>query len=242
MTSNLAILGTEFGCGKTVLMSGLVGLLREQGFTAQAIKPIFIGALAERDSEKAFIDAICRPTTNTASLMIERGRLLSEGEWHKAVAIAHSGVGLTLVELPGGCATPLSMTERDPNSSWRDPTDLVQLIDAPCLLVAKHALDALEKLKLSAFFIKSRKLNILGLVTVETVSSGGQELEHCLSKEEVQLSLNLATGIPYLGCIKHSQSISVRNGSQGNLIKMTAGGIELLNLLKSLNLNVPTKD
>ena len=65
------------------------------------------------------------------------------------------------------------MTERA--NSWRDSTDLAQLIDAPCLLVAKHGPDALEKLKLSACYVQSKKLSILGLVTVETAASGGQE-------------------------------------------------------------------
>jgi len=240
----LTILGTEFGCGKTTLMCGLSALLREQGFKVGATKPIFVGANSEREAERAFISSLSRTPANSLSIAIERGTTITNRQWLQAVKAGAAGSEFTIVETPGGLATPLTF---DPNAEraqfyWRDSADLAKEYGFPCLLVAKHSEDAIEKLSLGASFARTKALNLLGLATVETGPNLGRKFEIMLSRDKVELALHTVTGVPYLGCIKYSESISVNNINQGNLIKMTAGGIELLSILKALNLRVPRID
>jgi dethiobiotin synthetase len=241
---SLTILGTEFGCGKTTLMCGLSALLREQGFKVGATKPIFVGANSEREAERAFISSLSRTTSNSLSIAIERGSSLTNRQWLQTVKAGAAGPDFMIVEMPGGLATPLTF-EPDAERAelyWRDSADLAKQLGFPCLLVAKHSDDAIEKLSLGAAFAKSKGLTLLGLATVETGPNVGRAFELILSRDRVELALHTVTGIPYLGCIKYSESISVNNVNQGNLIKMTAGGIELLSILKGLNLRVPRAD
>jgi dethiobiotin synthetase len=225
-------------------MCGLSALLREQGFTVSATKPIFVGSNLERESESAFISSLSRTPPNHLSVGIERGTSITNRQWQQAVKAGKAGREFTLVELPGGLATPLSFDAEAERAGayWRDSTDLAREYGFPCLIVAKHSDDAIEKLSLSAFYAKGKGLKVIGLATVETGANVGRKFELMLSRDKVELSLHTVTGVPYLGCIKYSQSISVNSINQGNLVKMTAGGIELLSILKSLNLRVPRVD
>jgi dethiobiotin synthetase len=239
--SSLNILGTEFGCGKTILMSGLSALLREQGFTVAAKKPVLIGSKREREAERAFISSISRTPPSISSIEIERGATLTKQQWLQAVNAGKLGTLFSLIELPAGLATPLSFDWQGASNGayWRDSTDLAKEFGAFCLLVAKHNDDAIEKLTLSASYAQKKGLELLGLATVETSENQGRNLELIFPRDKVELSLHSVTGVPYLGCVKYSQSISVGNINQGNLVKMTGGGIELLSVLKRLNLRVP---
>jgi len=82
------------------------------------------------------------------------------------------------------------------------------------------------------------ELPITGMVTVETQADEGKVLESKLTRTEVALLLASRTSVPYLGCLKFSPSISVPRVNQGNLIKVISEGVDLLLILKSLNLNV----
>jgi len=244
----VVIVGTDFQCGKTVLMAGLAGLLREEGFTARAVKPVLTGKRPDWEAEQAFINAVARmkpeATGPEAQAVILPGEgALNKGQWQQAVGLGAPGSQFTLIELPGGYGTPILLENSDSlggGKAWLDSTDLLAELNLPCLLVTRHAFTALEELNIGVAYLKSRKANVIGLVTVETTIDSGRELETRLSRTQVELSLRAMTGVPYLGCIKHSQSISVSRVHQGNVIKLTSGGIDLLFILKTLNLEVPT--
>lgn len=240
----LIILGTEFGCGKTTLMCGLAGLLLQQGFSVVATKPVFIGNEAERNAESTFIARISRSPASTLSVVVEKGSSLTRKQWAQALKAVPLTADFTLIELPGGLATPLRYDEEPDGNGlcWNDGTDLAQQYACPCLIVAAHSEDAIEKLTLSASYARAKKLEVIGLATVETAPGLGRRFETMLSRDQVELSLRNVTGVPYLGCIKYSESVTVPGVNQGNLIKMTAGGIEFLTVLKELNLKVPRKD
>jgi dethiobiotin synthetase len=237
----LSILGTEFGCGKSVLMAGLTALLHEQGFRADAIKPIVIGSPHERNAEIKFIATVCKANLQTDYISLERAERLTNEQWQSGLRLIEHQADFTLIEIPGGCATALSVgSDAKPEAYWRDSRDLAAEIGAPCLLVAKHAQNALEQLRLNVHYLQARNLPLLGLATVETSPDSGRALEFNFARDQVELALKWATGLPYLGCIKYSESISVSEVRQGNLIKQSAGGLEILELLKCLNLEVPT--
>ncbi|MGH9550767.1 MAG: hypothetical protein ACRD3W_15405, partial [Terriglobales bacterium] len=80
---------------------------------------------------------------------------------------------------------------------------------------------------------------VIGLITVETVHESGLELEAKTTRADFTIGLYTRTRVPYLGCVKFSQSISVPRVNQGNVIKQTENGIDLLLLMKALNVQVP---
>jgi dethiobiotin synthetase len=235
----LTILGTEFGCGKTTLITGLTALLNEQGFQARAIKPVVLG---NWQAELSFISTITRIPLDYNPELLETGIGLNSTSWRNSSIAKGKPCELTLIELPGSCSTPLIYDSQLPmsiKSGWWDCCDLALQYGYPCLLVARHNSRMLEKLSVHSSYIKSKGLNLIGLITVEVSEGQGTTLQEHLTRTQTELLLLTRTQIPYLGCIKYSPSISVAQGNQGNLIKLTSTGLELLGLMKALNLKIP---
>lgn len=235
----LIVLGTESGCGKTVFMSGLAAALREEGFATQAIKPIVLGTKQSAQSELSFISSVTHTPMGYHQVFIETAHAPHDSAWLSAISQGRRQSILTLFELPGSCATPVGF-EPDNASlpSWRDCADIAGQFDMPCILVAKHGSDAIEKLVLSSYYLTMKNIYVLGLATVETSTGLGQEFEARIKRDDFGMAVFSRTGAPYLGCIKYSPSISVPRVSQGNLIKLTTGGLDVLTVLKALNLTV----
>lgn len=244
IAAGVLIMGTGSGCGKTVFMSGLAALLREQGFLTRAVKPIVLGVKQQAESELSFISTVTHTPLTYSTTIVDRRMNLNQSNWHYAVASSRSVGELTMVELPGSCATPLSFDQDNGTSvavTWKDSTDLAREFDLPVILVTKHQSDALEQLILNATYLKDRELKVIGCATVETKENGGRDFENRMSRPEVELSMLSRTQVPYVGCVKFSPSISVPHVNQGNLVKVTAAGIDLLVLIKALNLKISTE-
>jgi dethiobiotin synthetase len=242
--TGLLLIGTERGCGKTVFLTGLAATLKEQGFSVNAIKPIQLGLKETPDAELTFISSVTRTPINYSTQYLPSSGKLNLPSLKQAVLFSHDKAQLTLIELPGSCAAPICIDEEktdDDKSSafWKDACDLAKEFNLPCLIVAKHAEDALEKLILASTYLKAHKLTVIALATVETEANLGSAFER-MTRAEVELALFARTQVNYIGCVKYSPSISVPRGAQGNLIKMTLAGIDLLVLIKELNLAVPT--
>ncbi len=237
----LTVLGTESGSGKTVVTTGLTALLIEQGFQAQAIKPVVTGFQADWQAELSFISTITRAPLDYQPTLVEQGIGINANTWHQITATKRNFPGLTLLELPGSAATPLTFDTNGVDNGWLDSCNLAYAFGYPCILVAKHNEQMLEKLSIFSQYIKSKALNLIGLITVEVSAGEGALLEQHLTRTQTELLLLARTQTPYLGCIKFSPSISVPLGKQGNVIKLTSAGLELLGIIKALNLKVPLK-
>ncbi|HEY9786934.1 MAG TPA: AAA family ATPase [Candidatus Obscuribacterales bacterium] len=243
MPCGAAVLGTEPGCGKTVFMTGLAATLKVEGFPARAIKPFIVGSRREADCELSFISSITRTPLNYPILVIDAPAAVQESNWQHAVMMAASKQHLTLVELPGSCATPVSFEQGPLNAApnWKDSADFACDLGLPCILVSRHNREALEKIVLNATYLQRRDARLIGIVTVETAEYPKQQALQ-LSQSDFQLAVVGRTNIPYLGCLKFSPSISVPRVNQGNLIKTTSAGIDLLMILRSINAPLSMSD
>jgi dethiobiotin synthetase len=240
-TDCLAVVGTESGCGKTVLMAGVAGALREQGFKTCALKPIAIDESRSAEAELSFISSVSQTPPGYQQVFLTSSKSLREAAFHNAISQHRDGETLTLVELPGGAATPVSFEESDAGSKvieWQDTANILRRANLPCLLVAKHASDAIEQLVLNAHYLTTQRISVIGLATVETSAGLGAEIENKMRRDDFAMALFSRIGAPYLGCIKHSVSVSVPRCTQGNLLKLTTGGLDLLTVMKALNLTV----
>ncbi len=237
----LAIVGTESGCGKTVLLAGIAAALREQGFKTRGVKPIIVGPGRLAEAELSFISSTAQTPSGYKQIVVEASADIREADLYRAINENRDGESLTLIELPGGVATPVLFNENADGSKvteWHDTANILRKTGLPCLLVAKHASDAIEQLVLNAFYLTMQRVTIVGLVTVETAAASGVEIENSMRRDDFAMALFSRTGAPYLGCIKHSMSVSVPRCNQGNLVKLTTGGLDLLTVMKALNLTV----
>lgn len=238
-SQGLTIIGTEAGCGKTVFMTGLSALLRQQGVDVRAVKPIVLGTKERAESEISFICSISGTPRNYPASIISSAKNLSEAQWAQSLSVGLAPSQFTFVETPGGCASPMSFEQNSVGTlahSWKDTRDFARELGYPCIIVAHHNHEAIEKLVLAYSYMQ--ELPITGMVTVETVANEGKVLESKLTRTEVALLLASRTTAPYLGCLKFSPSISVPRVNQGNLIKVISEGVDLLLILKSLNIAV----
>lgn len=239
--NGLTVLGCEHSCGKTVAMTGLAAALAEQGLSMRAIKPVVIGARKSAESELKFISSITHTLLNYPVKVLSAPMTVTEDDWQRAVNVAiQPTAAFTFVELPGSCATPLSLENSGGHfaNNWKDSADLAAEFGFPCLLVSKHNFDAIDNLIVHANYLRARRLTIVGMMTSEVTPDAGKELEATLSLDQIGLVTSTRTGVPFLGCLRHSASISVAQVNQGNLIKTTENSVDLLILRRALKLPV----
>lgn len=234
--AGLTVMGTESGCGKTVVMTGIAHILNRT-MTVRAIKPICSGPRERAEAEISFISSISGTPRGYAfsySQPVPALPRLSRRQWQTGVSTVLSALETTFVECFQGAATPVFIEEEDNTQTVLDSMEFAVRLGFPLLLVAKHKEDAPEKLIYCAGLARSRGLDPLASVTVETLSGEGKELENKFSRQEVEHTILMRTKAPYLGCIKYSPSINVHRANQGNLVKMTEGGLDLLTLYREM--------
>jgi len=240
--SGLLVIGSEGGCGKTTFMCGVAGALREIGFAVRVRKPLVLSSRKNCEAELAFISTVGHTPIDYPIRFAEGPMSLEETEWQNVVATSFDPACVTLVEMPGGAATPVCYEENNSgtlSNHWRDCTDMAQEFKQPCVVVAKHQTDAIDRLVMTCAYLERRKIKVLGCATVEVVQDGGAELERKRSRADFTVGLSSRLQAPFLGFIKFSPAVSVPQVVQGNLIKMTAG-LDLLPLIQALDLALPT--
>lgn len=217
-------------------MTGLAATLKDEGFTARAIKPIHLGLKSSAWPELNFISTISKTALDYDVQYIETPGALPALGWSQAIKVCRSGTELVLAELPASCATPLCKLKELP-ARCTDARDFANELDWPCLLVAKAGVDTLEKLVLNAAYLSSQ-CRVIGMVIVETEANPPRDSWVTSARESIEIGLAERTGLPFLGCLRYSPSISVPKINQGNLIKTTSAALDLLPIIKALNLRL----
>lgn len=239
--SGVCIIGCEPGCGKTVLMSGLAGVLSDYGGRVRAVKPLTYASLERSAPEYTFISSVTKTRVDYQSVHLSFPPTLARSQWDQIILSATASDAVTFVELPAGAATPLSFEKDSVNRlthEWWTTTDLIRSLNYPAILVARHAPDALEKLSVSLNYLQSGGIDVLAMATVETSMMEARLMDRCISKDDFELFLITGTGVPYLGCLRYSPSIDVGQVSQGNLKRTVEECLDLLVLRRSLDLPV----
>ncbi len=234
--SGLIIAGTQAGCGKTVLMTGIAATLQEEGLKVRAIKPISFGKTQDVHSEYSFLTTIAHTPLDYQVQFAERPGALKTSQFQAAIRTAISGTDSVLVELPGSTATPLCLTEGT-GEGWQDSANFAKELNWPVILVAKLGSDSFEQLSIHANYLLEKGIELLGVATVMTEPDARApiQMHHALSWE---MAISEKIRSPYLGCLKHSQSINVQTANQGNLIRTTSDALDLLPIIKAISMRV----
>ncbi len=153
------ITGTDTGIGKTLVSAMLMSVL-----DATYWKPIQAGLDEETDSD--FVIRVSE--VNTSNIIPERYRLVTPMSPHGAADIDGISISLNdfilpeyktehlIVEGAGGLIVPIN---------WDDTIlDLIELLKLPVLLVARSSLGTLNHTLLSLEALRSRNLEVFGVV------------------------------------------------------------------------------
>lgn len=234
--TGLIIAGTQAGCGKTVVATGIAATLQEEGLKIRAIKPICLGTAQSSRSEYAFLTAISHTPLDYPVQFADRPGALKPSQFQAAINTAVSGTEAVIVELPGGTATPLTLSDGRGNS-WQDSADFAAELIWPVILVDKASPDSFERLSLNARYLLDKGIELLGVCCVMTDADAklAEPVPHVLNWE---IALAEKIGSPYLGCLNHSQSISVPKANQGNLIRTTSDALDLLPIIKATSMSM----
>jgi dethiobiotin synthetase len=232
-TNGLTVLGTDFACGKTAA-TAVVGYLLGKNQSIRVVKPLLCGPRERAEAEVSFLSSVSGAPRGYAFNYVEPPARLSRSAWQSILAVAMQGLELNLIEAYGAISSPIFVEDTDGGIIVFDTLDFAKRLSYPVLIVAAHRFDAPERLLSACAMAEARGLNIAGLLTVETAAGEGRLLEAKYSRQDVELLFQSRCRAPYLGCIKHSPSINVHRVNQGNLVKMTESGLDILSLYKSL--------
>lgn len=235
----LIIFGSDAGAGKTVVMSALSKLLSENGFENAAIKPVGIGNASAFAAEQGFIADISGYTRPYNSICLPAPGDMTQNQWTEAVTACTTTGVFTLVELPGCPATPLSWPDGE-RLFWKDTGDLATQLGWPCVLVSRLGERTIEQCLLNCIYLKRRNIEVLGLITVCPTPEHAKIASKARPfPDGFETVIGERLRVPYLGAIPFAPALSVLGRQRGNLLKLAETNLDILPLLKRLNLPTP---
>jgi dethiobiotin synthetase len=230
-TRGLLVTGTHAKSGKTVACAGLAGVLNELGFQAQAIKPLSFqpGMSVRKGYEQAYFDRVVPPNQIVDVFSVESAQALTAVDYQRLIEACRKRVYPYILETPGNLASPVRYVQDE----IIDSIDLAKAIEIPMLLVAAKQPDIIATLAPAFAYAWHRDAHVIGWLAVETAPT---DVPHWDSEI---LYLRSHYDIPHLGEIGYSPSISVEALQQGNLLRTTEMGVDLLPIQQALDLLVP---
>jgi dethiobiotin synthetase len=237
----LIVTGTQARCGKTVLCAGLIGVLNELGFRLQAIKPLSYesGAFFRQTGEQDYFDRLYRelPASRLPGIQpMERWTVPSpfgfgQNEWRRLLDIGRRRIDPYILETPGSISTPIRTIEE-----VMDTIDLARTLSLPMLLTTRKHPDMLSVLPTALAYAALRDAPLMGWIAVETEPLSVSDIDTWPQNVEYILR---QFGVPYLGEVAYSPSISVETLRQGNLYRLTEAGLDLLPIQQALDVSIP---
>lgn len=228
----LLLVGCEPACGKTVIGAGLAAVLAEQGVPARVVKPLRIGAVRPESSEMRFIRSIASTEVDYEIRCLDFPPCLDDGR--ELILGATRPGSFTIVEIPGTAATPVDINL----GAWTSVGEMVAITGLPCLLVCRYSIDALERLDLFYRYLYGCGADVVALVMVETSKNDATIMNDRLSRDDLQILLTNRIGLPFLGVLSYSSSLSVPLVSQGNLKKNIEKDLDLLALRQCVTIPI----
>ena len=231
----LVVAGVQPRCGKTVACAGLAGALTQLGFRIQAMKPLVFTSgktpdqAAHPEREMDFFNRVSPPLERVETVRAATPRRVSGLDWQRVLDVCRRRAFPYLLEAPGMPASPLCHT---PGGSM-DTVDLARALQGVLLLVAPKHPEIIAMIAPTLSYLREKNAACLGWIAVETVPAETPDWE----ADTLYLAQRHQTS--YLGEITYSPSISVESCRQGNLIRLTETGVDLLPVQRALRLPVP---
>ena len=205
MTTTIAVVGTDTGCGKTALTAALAGALRRRGRSVGALKPLATGVPAGAAGEDAELLAAAvgsRPEDCVVSTFAApRAPIVAARAEGRSIdvpallgqirdRIAASGADVVLVEGVGGVLVPIGegVTVRD----------LVRELGCPVLVAARAGLGTINHTALTVDACRAAGIDVLGVALVDVAGEADADLVEGNAEE-----IAAQCGLPVLGVLRH---------------------------------------
>lgn len=225
------VVGTSARCGKTVACAGLAGAMAQLGFRLQAFKPLgFTPKLSITSArETLFFNKVLPPVEASETIWAESAHQTTVKHWQRVMELCQKRNFDFILEAPGQLASPLRYVQGEAF----DATDWSQMLQTPLLIVTSKQPEVIAVMATAFSYLWRKNAVALGWIAVECAPV------HLPNWETDVLYLTQQYQAPYLGEIAYSPSISVEACQQGNLIRTTETGVDLLPIQQSLQLLVP---
>jgi dethiobiotin synthetase len=227
----LLLTGAHPKSGKTIACAGLAGVLNELGFQAQAMKPLSFQPTVSirRSYEQAFFDRVVPPLQMVEVFSAESAQTLAPVDYQRLIEACRKRIYPYILEAPGNVASPIRYMERE----MLDAIDLAKELGVPMILSVAKQPDIIGVLAPVFAYLWHRDAPAIGWLAVETEPAQTPDWD-----TEI-LYLRSHYELPYLGEIAYSPSISVEALQQGNLLRTTELGVDLLPIQQALDLLIP---
>lgn len=227
----IVVVGTHPHCGKTVACAGIAGAMAQLRFRIQAIKPLgFTPKLSITSAKETFFfNKVLPPLEMADTVWTESAHQVTAKDWQRAMELCQRRVYSYILEAPGMLGSPVRYIQGE----VFDASDWAQALQSPILIVTSKQPDVIANMGPAFSYLWRKNAQLLGWIAVETSSSNTPYWETDV------LYLTQQYQVPYLGEISHSPSISVEACQQGNLIRTTEMGLDLLPIQQALQLLVP---
>lgn len=239
----MLFIGTEPACGKTTVMTGLAAVLLDYDVPVRAIKPLGIGAHKKDSPEMSFMSIISKTAIDYPLQSLNYPPSMTDSEWKELVL---SGIGTksdiySFIEIPGTPATPVNFARDEDGQlthEWTTMADLAAAFGMPSVLVASHCIDSLERIELAICYLRSKGMDVSGIITVETNKMEGQALDDRMHFHDFELMLTNRFKTNYHGKLNFSPVVSVPKITQGNLKKCIENDLDLLEFRRGLEVSL----
>jgi hypothetical protein len=244
-TRGLIVTGTHARCGKTVACAGLVGVMSGLGFKVQAIKPMsFLPTVSLRKGcEQAYFDRLNPPLQPVDGFSVDSPYSVTKLDWQRLIEGCRKRVYPYLLETPGSLASLLRPPGTDSGGASRvgeprsveiiDCVTLAQTLEIPILLVTSKQPELIACLAPAFAYLQQRQAPLVAWLAVETAPIQAPTWDQDV------LYLSHRYDVPYLGELAYSPSISVETLQQGNLLRTTEMGVDLLPIQQAWDVAIP---
>jgi dethiobiotin synthetase len=227
----IIVVGTHPRCGKTVVSAGIASALTQLGFRSQAIKALgFTPKISITASKETFFfNKVLPPLEMAETIWAESAHQVTPKDWQRAMELCQRRTYSYILEAPGMVASPIRYIQNE----VFDAADWAQALQSSLLIVTPKQPEVIASMAPVFSYLWRKNAPVLGWVAVEVipVSAPSWEIDVLYLTQQYQ--------VPYLGEICHSPSISVEACQQGNLIRTTEAGLDLLPIQQALQLLVP---
>jgi dethiobiotin synthetase len=226
----LLIVGADEGCGKTVVASGLAAAISETGFRVHAWKPLdFADSPAGRPvSDQAFMNQVTQQMLPVETLYAPSAWDVTPVTWARWLEPCKNLQFPCLFEAPGQVASPWQIQQ----GVITDACDVAHQLGLSVILVGAAGPQFLAKTREAMTYLFARKVHPKGFVRVST--QPGADAPHPADA----LLISQTTGVPFLGDLPYSPSVSVPGLKQGNLIRLLGENIDLFPLQLEMGLKL----
>jgi dethiobiotin synthetase len=238
MRGGFFIVGTDTNVGKTIVATGLLNLLRKNGYHAGYFKPVSSGGFRHQGKIVSYDARFVKTVAglDDSDDLINPFRFLTPVSPHLAAVIEEKPIDLAVIKTNyailknkydylitegcGGLAVPLT-----PNLNMQ--YELIKELGLNCLIVSRTVLGTINHTLLTVQAAASLKIPVGGIIFS---GDTGSEMDQNNIKTIRDLS-----GIPVLGVLPYLHDIDTENLKAAGLGKTCEETLGLAGILKMLN-------